>query len=114
MKTHYLTKHRNFSNAKQVDAATDFHILQNKGVLTVSDLQVLDVIRRHSEEHGAAQLKHAEIVKETGRSNVTVRRAIRKLVKQGIIQKQHYIHHNMRGLGANIYAIMPYSVVAEN
>ena len=43
-----------------------------------------------------------------GKSNVTVRRAIRKLEKLGIIERIHYIRPVMNGLGANIYTILPF------
>src|SRR5690606_16663877 len=41
------------------------------------------------------------------KSNATVRRAIRKLVKLEIIERIHYIRPVMSGLGANIYVIKP-------
>lgn len=107
MNTHYLKQHAHFSNAEELNMATDLHILQHRKSLTVSDLQVLDAIRRHSEEHGAAHLKCTAIEYETGKSNATVRRAIRKLVKLEIIRKVHFIQPVTMGLGGNVYAVLP-------
>ncbi|MDN4605880.1 hypothetical protein [Sporosarcina highlanderae] len=74
---------------------------------------MLDIIRRYSVKYGAAHLKHETIEAATGESNVTVRRAIRKLVQLGIIEKVRYIRPVMRGLGANIYTILPFDDQAE-
>ena len=70
---------------------------------------VLDMIRRYSVKYGAAHLKHETIEKAIKKSNATVRRAIRKLEKLGIIERIHYIRPVMSGLGANIYVIKPSS-----
>ena len=107
METHYLNMHANFTTAEQLDRAVNLHMLQHNGSLTISDVAVLDTIRCHSEEHGAAHLPYSTIEAEIGRSNITVRRAIRKLVELKIIEKVHYIQPVMRGLGANIYVILP-------
>ena len=78
--THYLKKYARFTNTAEMDAAAEQHLLLHWDELTKSDRQVLDVIRRYSVKYGAAHLKHGTIEDATGRSNVTVRRAIRKLV----------------------------------
>ena len=113
MNTHYLKTHANFTTAEQLDRATKLHMLQHNDSLTISDVQVLNTIRRHSKEHGAAHLPYSTIEAEIGRSNITVRRAIRKLVELKIIQKVHYIRPVMQGLGANIYVILPYGLVVD-
>jgi len=53
-------------------------------------------------------LKHNTIEKEIGKSNSTVRRSLRKLNQLGVIDRVHYIHPDVGGLGANIYAIKPF------
>lgn len=74
-----------------------------------TDRDVLDVIRRYSVKFGAAHLKHDTVAKVIGKSNTTARRAIRKLVQLGIINRIHYVRPVMNGLGANIYAIRTYN-----
>ena len=69
---------------------------------------MLDLIRRYSVKYGAAHLKHETIEKAVKKSNATVRRAIRKLEKLGIIERIHFIRPVMSGLGANIYVILPF------
>ncbi|WP_432357012.1 hypothetical protein [Sporosarcina sp. UB5] len=106
--THYLANYARFNTTAEMDAAAEQHLLLHWDELTKSDRQVLDVIRRYSVKYGAAHLKHVTIEEATGKSNVTVRRAIRKLVKLDIIEKVHYIRPVMSGLGANIYIILPF------
>ncbi|WP_262174222.1 hypothetical protein [Saccharococcus sp. Marseille-Q5394] len=106
--THYLKEYSRFASITEMDAAAEQHLLLRWDKLTKSDRQVLDVIRRYSVKYGAAHLKHGTIEDATGKSNVTVRRAIRKLVSLEIIEKAHYIRPVMSGLGANIYIILPF------
>ncbi|WP_336823742.1 hypothetical protein [Sporosarcina sp. USHLN248] len=105
--THYLKAYARFTTIEELDAAAEQHLFRHYDHLTKSDRQVLDIIRRYSVKYGAAHLKHCTIEEAIGKSNVTVRRAIRKLVKLGIIEKVHYIRPVMSGLGANIYIILP-------
>lgn len=106
--THYLKEYSKFTTITEMDAAAEQHLSLHWDNLTKSDRQVLDVIRRYSVKYGAAHLKHGTIEKATGKSNITVRRAIRKLVSLHIIEKIHYIRPVMSGLGANIYIILPF------
>ncbi|MGN7385495.1 hypothetical protein [Sporosarcina sp. SAFN-015] len=87
-----------------MDAVAEQQLSLHRDNLTKSDRQVLDVIRRYSVKYGAAHLKHGRIEDATGKSNVTVCRAIRKLIKLEIIKKVHYFLL-MSGLRANIYII---------
>ncbi len=106
--THYLKEYARFTTIDEMDVAAEQHVLTHWNEMTKSDRQVLDVIRRYSVKYGAAHLKHGTIEEAIGKSNVTVRRAIRKLVNLGIIEKVHYIRPVMSGLGANIYIILPF------
>ena len=106
--THYLKEYARLNTIEEMDAAAEQHVLAHWDEMTKSDRQVLDVIRRYSVKYGAAHLKHGTIEAAIGKSNVTVRRAIRKLVNLGIIEKIHFIRPVMSGLGANIYIILPY------
>jgi len=105
---HYLKEYTRFTTIAEMDAAAEQHVARHWDELTKSDRQVLDVIRRYSDKYGAAHLKHGTIEEATGKSNATVRRAIRKLVDLQIIEKVHYILPVMSGLGANIYIILPF------
>lgn len=106
--TTYLKDYVRFATIAEMDAAAEQHLSLHWDELTKSDRQVLDIIRRYSVKYGAAHLKHGTIEEATGKSNVTVRRAIRKLVKLAIIEKVHYIRPVMSGLGANIYIVLPF------
>ncbi|GEN84991.1 hypothetical protein SLU01_33030 [Sporosarcina luteola] len=105
--TYYLKEYARFATTEEMDAAAEQHLFRHWDELTKSDRQVLDMIRRYSVKYGAAHLKHETIEDAIGKSNATVRRAIRKLVSLGIIEKVHYIRPVMSGLGANIYIILP-------
>lgn len=78
-----------------------------------TDRIVLDMIRRYSVKFGAAHLKHETIATNIGKSTVTVRRVLRKLAQLGIIERISYIRPVMSGLGANIYAILPFEDQSE-
>lgn len=106
--THYLKQYTKFNSIEQLDSAAEQHAKRHWDKLTKSDRHVLDVIRRYSVKYGAAHLKHGTIEEAIGKSNVTVRRAIRKLVTLEIIEKVHFIRPVMSGLGANIYIILPF------
>ena len=106
--TNFLAEYAYFTNKIDLNKATSEHKLEHWKAINNTDRDVLDVIRRNSEMFGAAQLKHDTIAASIGKSNVTVRRVIRKLVRLGIIDRVHYIRPGMSGLGANIYAIRPF------
>lgn len=82
-------------------------------ILNCTDLKVLEVLNRYSEEYGAAHIKHATIEKEIGKSNATVRRSLRKLESLHMIERTHYVRPVMSRLGANIYAIKPFEYTRE-
>ena len=106
--TNYLTNYAYFTNKFDLDQAASLHRAEHWQAMNETDRAVLDVIRRYSVKFGAAHLKHDTIADAIDKSNVTARRAIRKLVKLGIIDKIHYVRPVMNGLGANIYAIKPF------
>ena len=106
--TNYLTDYAYFTNKHDLDEAARQHKQANWNAMNNTDRDVLDTIRRYSVKFGAAHLKHDTIAAAIGKSNATVRRAIRKLNKLGIIDRIHYVRPVMNGLGANIYAIRPF------
>ena len=108
MMTNYLTDYAYFTNKFDLDKAASQHKHEHWQSMNQTDRDVLDVIRRYSVKFGAAHLKHDTIANAIKKSNATARRAIRKLVKLGIIDRVHYVRPVMNGLGANIYAIRPY------
>ena len=108
IKTTYLKAYSHFTNTTDMDEAVRHHVLENWNEMNPTDRTVLDMIRRYSVKYGAAHLKHDTMAVAIGKSNVTVRRAIRKLEKLGIIERIPYIRPVMNGLGANIYTILPF------
>lgn len=76
--THYLKEYTRFNTIEEMDTAAEQHLITHWDGLTKSDRQVLNVIRRYSVKCWAAHLKHGTIEEATGKSNVTVRRAIRR------------------------------------
>ena len=105
--TNYLAQYAYFTNEYDLDEALSRHKQDHWRAMNNTDRDVLNIIYHYSMAFGAAHLKHDTIATELGKSNVTVRRAIRKLVKLGIIDRVHYIRPVLNGLGANIYAIRP-------
>ena len=105
----YLTEYAHFTNKHDLDEATRQHVLAHWNAMNHTERAVLDMIRRYSVKYGAAHLKHETIEKAIKKSNATVRRAIRKLEKLRILERIHFVRPIMSGLGANIYAINPYS-----
>lgn len=112
--TTYLKAYSHFTNTQDMDEAAHCHVIENWNKMNPTDRAVLDMIRRYSVKYGAAHLKHDTLADAIGKSNVTVRRAIRKLEKLGIIERIHYIRPVMNGLGANIYTILPFVDHAGN
>lgn len=106
--TTYLTDYAHFTNKDDMDQAVKQHISANWNAMNDTDRAVLDMIRCYSVKYGAAHLKHETMEKSIGKSNATIRRAIRKLEKLDIIDRIHFIRPIMSGLGANIYAIKPF------
>ncbi|MBO1910093.1 helix-turn-helix domain-containing protein [Sporosarcina sp. 6E9] len=105
--TNYLAEYAYFTTEYDLEQALSVHKQDHWRAMNNTDRDVLNVIYRHSMEFGAAHLKHDTIATAIGKSNVTVRRSIRKLIKLGIVDRIHYIRPLKNGLGANIYAIRP-------
>ena len=104
----YLGDYSHFTNIHDLDKAVGQHRGENRPKINNTDDDILEMIHRHSVKSGAAHLRHETIEKGIGKSNSTVRRSLRKLNRLGIIDRIHYIHPDMGGLGANIYAIKPF------
>lgn len=106
--THYLMNYAYFINKFDLDRAASLHRAEHWQAMNDTDRAVLDVIRQYSVKYGAAHLKHDTIAAAIGKSNITARRAVRKLVELKIIEKTHYVRPVMNGLGANIYTVLPF------
>ena len=111
--TTYLADYAHFTNKDDMDKAAKEHIAAHWNAMNDTERAVLDMIRRYSVKFGAAHLKHETMEKALEKSNATIRRAIRKLEKLGIIERIHFVRPIMSGLGANIYAINPFSEQGE-
>lgn len=105
----HLTEYSHFKSKEALDEATRKHRKRNWNKMNVTDHGVLEMIWLHARKFGAAQLTHESIALEIKKSNVTVRRSIRKLEQLGIIDRHHYIRPDMNGLGPNIYSIRPFN-----
>ncbi|MFS0575479.1 helix-turn-helix domain-containing protein [Sporosarcina sp. 179-K 3D1 HS] len=89
--TSYLEEFTYFTDTQDLNEAVKRHVAKHWNNLTATERTVLYTIRRYSTQHGAAHLRHGTIEQEIGKSNSTVRRAIRKLEKLGIIKRVHFI-----------------------
>ncbi len=111
--TNHLSTYAYFTCTTKLSQAATQHMLANWRSMNQTDRIVLELILQHSVDHCVAHLPHRTLEKETGKSNATVRRAVRKLVKLEIIERRHYINPVIKGLGPNIYAIRPYNAPAS-
>lgn len=111
--THYLSKYARFATISEMDEAVNEHISLHRNDLNKTILHILDVIRRYSVKYRAAHLKHETIEKAVGKSNATVRRALRKLEQLRIIERVHTVRPVLSASGANIYVILPFDDQGE-
>lgn len=105
---HDLSTYAHFNCTITLSKAATQHQLANWQSMNHTDQAMLALILNHSTEHCVAHLPHRVMEELLGKSNATVRRAIRKLVKLNIIERIHYINPGIQGLGPNVYAIRPY------
>lgn len=102
----YLDEYAYFTDKQELEETVKRHLAKHGKNLTVSDRTVLHTFRFHS-HNGATHMTHEKIGQAIGKSNSTVRRAIRKLEQHGIVERIHFIQPVMNGLGGNIYTILP-------
>lgn len=112
--TNHLINYAYFNNKFELDQATTMHENYHAQNLNKTDRAVLTIIRQYSVKFGAAHLKHDTIAETLGKSNVTIRRAIRKLTALNIIETSRYVRPVLSGFGANIYAIKPFVMPEAN
>lgn len=104
----YLSEYAMFDSVKAMDEAIAEHIRRNQHQLNETDRDVLMMLSRYSVKYkGAAHLKVATIADIIGKSEITVRRSLKKLSELNIIEKVTFMREKSGGNGANIYVIMP-------
>lgn len=106
----YLADHQTFASKHELNEAVNEHITANNYELNATDRDVLMTISRHAVKFpGAAHLKAETLAGKVGKSIITVRRVIRKLVRLQIIEKRPFIRKVKKGSGANILLILPFN-----
>jgi len=105
----YLIKYQTFPTVKEMDEAVNKHIYYNGDELPKSNREILKVFAQHSLiVPGVSRVKIATIAKETGYSETTVHRAIKRLKELHVIKVEQGTKLN--GIqGANIYCIQKFS-----
>lgn len=110
----YLYEYSTFETVKEMDEAISEHIRRNNYELNKTDRDVLLTLSRYACKYkGVSHLKVATIAEIVGKSSITVRRALNKLVSLNIIEKVSFMRSKSGGNGANIYVIMPSDDKAE-
>ncbi len=105
----YLREYQTFESVAELNAAIKSHLYINNFGLNDTDKDVLTIIAQHAAKYpGVAHLKAATIADKVGKSIVTVRRVINRLVNFGIIEKVPTLRKVSGGKGANILRIMPH------
>ncbi|QBP39719.1 helix-turn-helix domain-containing protein [Paenisporosarcina antarctica] len=106
---YYLSEYQTFTSVKEMDKHVQQHTNAHYHELIQTDRDVLSLLSRYSCKFpGAAHLKVETIMKALSKSDVTIRRAIRKLAKLHIIEKISFIRRVSKGYGANILRILPF------
>ena len=105
----YLYEYSTFETVEALNEAIDGHIQRNQYELNETDRTVLITLSRYSVKYkGVSHLKVSTIAEIVGKSVITVRRALNKLVALNIIEKQTFMRAKSGGNGANIYVILPF------
>jgi hypothetical protein len=105
----YLREYQTFGSVAELNAAIKSHLYTRNFDLNDTDKDVLTIIAQHAAKYpGVAHLKAATIANKVGKSIVTVRRVINRLVNFGIIEKVPTLRKVSGGKGANILRILPY------
>ena len=106
----YLADHQTFTTKHELNEAVNEHITANNHELNATDRDVLLAISRHAVKFpGAAHLKAETLARIVSKSTITVRRAIKKLVRLQIIEKRPFIRKVKKGSGANLLLILPFN-----
>lgn len=105
--TVYLTDYKTFKTKKELNEAVDGHLTYQK--LNETERDVLIMLSQYSVKYyGVSHLKVKTIMAHVDKSDKTVRRALNKLEKLGIIRKLQTQRLVRGGQGANIYQILSF------
>lgn len=112
--TIYLKTYQVFDSVPEMDAHIRSHITENYYKLNDTDRAVLSLLAQYACKYpGAAHLKVETITQAVSKSDVTVRRALRKLESLHVIKRISTIRRVAKGYGANILIILPYDDQSE-
>lgn len=103
-----LKKYAHFTDTKAMDEATRNHIDAHSKALNKTDRAILESIRLHSVSQCATKLLVKTIADEIGKSKLTVRRSLSKLVRLNIIDRIATYRPINVGQGASILLIKPF------
>jgi len=103
-----LKKYAHFTDTKAMDDATRHHIDAHSKELNKTDKAILESIRLHSVSQCATKLLVKTIADEVGKSKLTVRRSLSKLVRLNIIDRISTYRPINVGQGASILVIRPF------
>ncbi len=111
---HYLSDYQTFNNTKELNEAVAQHLSRNKYELNETDRDILMMLSQYSVKYaGASHLKVATIAQAVKKSQITVRRVLRKLERLKIIERKPFIRKVSGGNGANVYIILPLNDKAD-
>lgn len=103
-----LEKYAHFTDTQAMDDATRNHIDAHSKELNKTDKAILESIRLHSVSQCATKLLVKTIADEVGKSKLTVRRSLSKLVRLNIIDRISTYRPINVGQGASILSIRPF------
>jgi len=103
-----LKKYAHFTDTQAMDDATRNHIDAHSKDLNKTDKAILESIRLHSVSQCATKLLVKTIADGVGKSKLTVRRSLSKLVRLNIIDRISTYRPINVGQGASILSIRPF------
>lgn len=103
-----LKEYAHFTDTQAMDDATRNHIDAHSKELNKTDKAILESIRLHSVSQCATKLLVKTIADEVGKSKLTVRRSLSKLVRLNIIDRISTYRPINVGQGASILLIRPF------
>lgn len=104
----YLKEYSPFKSKKEFNEATAEHMARINYDINETDRTVFILLSQYAFKYnGVAHLKADTLAKKVGKSTITIRRSINKLVNLGVIKKQTFIRKVSGGNGANLLIFMP-------
>jgi DNA-binding Lrp family transcriptional regulator len=103
-----LKKYAHFTDTQAMDEATRNHIDAHSKALNKTDRAILESIRLHSVSQCATKLLVKTLADAVGKSTLTVRRSLSKLVRLNIIDRIATYRPINVGQGASILLIKPF------